>query len=139
MPGEGDERAEAGIALDELASSVDRVDDPHRGVAAHRVVPARIGVHAFLADHDGAGEQRREGLRQPRLGGPVRDRHEVVRAGLLVHLVRGEPPPTGRHFLGRGLEDRFTGGGQERGVVQQVVVDHASITPRPTDTPASAT
>ncbi|CAM5236894.1 hypothetical protein SCALM49S_00898 [Streptomyces californicus] len=62
MQGEGDEGAEAkGLAPDELAGAVDRVDDPDRGVAAEGVVDRGVGVDGLLADDDRAGQQGGEG------------------------------------------------------------------------------
>ncbi len=138
---EGDQRAEAVVAVHELAGAVDGVDDPDGGVGLYRVVRGRVGVHRFLADHDRAGQERAERLGEVLLGEPVGVGHQVVRSALLVDLVRGELPEA-RHDLGRGrLTDRFRHVGRvlcEKLVDGFVVFDHPSMRARPTDNPRPA-
>ncbi len=117
--------------MDEQPGAVDRVDDPDRGVAAEGGQHGRIGVHGLLADHDGAGEQRRERGGEVFLGEPVGDGHQVVRPVLLDDLAGGQLPEP-RHDLGRGrLADRLFDLGHLE-LVQQIF-DHVSIEPRVTD------
>ncbi len=93
--------------MHELPCAVHRVHDPDQVLAANRLVHGGVGVHRFLADHEGAGQQGGEGVGEVPLGQAVGVRHEVVRAGLLVDLVLREPAEA-RHDLGRGrLADRI--------------------------------
>ncbi len=127
--GEGHQGAEAVVAVDELTGAVDRVDDPDRGVALERLVDRRVGVHGLLADHHGAGQQRAEVLGEPQLGEPVGVRHQVVRAALLVHLVRGEAAEAGQDLGRGGLADRLLHVGRAAGeklLDGFRVFDHAS-------------
>ncbi|CAM5722456.1 hypothetical protein SBADM41S_05381 [Streptomyces badius] len=101
MLGEGHQRAEAGLAADELAGAVDRVDDPDGGVAAEGVVDRRVGVDGLLADDDRTGQQLGEGGGEVFLGQPVGGGDQVVRAALLDDLASGEFPVAG-HDLGSG-------------------------------------
>jgi hypothetical protein len=138
---ERDQGAEPGVAVHELPGAVDGVDDPDRRRAADRLVGRGIGVHRLLADHDRAGQQRGERAGEVPLGQAVGVRHEVVRSGLLVDLVRGEPPEPG-HDLGgcRRADGVFHVG---RAAREKLVdgfggfggFDHGSMTARPTDNP----
>lgn len=123
MVGEGDEGAEAGLAADELAGAVDRVDDPDRCLPAQGVVHLRIGVHRLLADDHRAGQEAGEGRGEVFLGKAVGGGDEVVRTALLDDLVCGELP-VARHDLGGGrCADRRLDLGQVPG---KEVIDHDS-------------
>ncbi len=104
---QGDQGAEAGVAVHELAGAVDGVDYPDRRGALERAVGRGVGVHRLLADHDGAGQQRAERPGEVLLGPSVGVGHQVVGAALLVDLVRGEPAPARHDFQSSGLADGF--------------------------------
>lgn len=92
----------------------------------------------LLADDDRAGQQLGERLGEVLLGLAVGVRDQVVRAALLVDLVRGQLPEA-RHDLGGGrLPDRFFDVGRaarEKLVDGFDVFDHGSMTTRATDNP----
>jgi hypothetical protein len=111
---------------------------PHGRLAPYRLVDRRVGVHGLLADHDGAGQQRGECVGEVALGQAVGVRHQVVRPGLLVDLVRREPAEAG-HDLGRGgRADRLLHIGRvtcEKLFDGFHLFDHGSMRARATDNP----
>lgn len=138
---ERDERAEAGVAVDELPGAVHRIDDPDGRLALYRLVRSGVGVHRLLADHDGAGQQLGQHLGEIQLGLAVGVRHQVVRAALLVDLVGGELTEARHDLRGRRLADRFFDIGRvpgEKLFDGFVFFDHGSMRARATDNPRPA-
>lgn len=121
---EGDQRREAGVAVDELPGAVDRVDDPYGCVAAEGGEHGRIGVHRLLAHHHGAGQQLGESVGQMLLGLPVGDGHQVVRALLLHDLVGGELPVARHDLVGDRRADRLL---HRAEITGEKFIDHAFI------------
>ena len=122
LVGQGDEGRETRVAVDELPGAVDGIDDPHRRAPVQGVEDPGVGGDGLLADHLGPGQQRAQLMGQVLLGQPVGDRHQVLRAALLAHLVPGELPEAG-HDLGVGrAAHRFVHGRRELGPVLHVQV-----------------
>jgi hypothetical protein len=90
----------------EIASSIDRIDEPGRATGCQPAENRRIFRDGFLADDLRARDEFREPLGQPVFGFDIGDRNDF--AGFLFHdLVPSQPLEPGHDVaLGRFADDR---------------------------------